>query len=499
MRKAFGWLILLLVSTAFSVAALGEENTVLRALIVSADHFITQDDTGTAARTNAQAVQNTLGADARGYQTIRVESDVINSADALREAVMETFGDADEDDISVFYISTHGAYNIARSNATAVLLLSDGQTEGEISAGELQDIFDRIRGKKVLILDACNAGAFIGKGLSNSAEEALFIGSEYKVLCSAGGAEESWYWQTQTGEQHGASYFAAVLTNGLKKSKGFPADMNQDGVITLSEAYQYTMRFYAASTPQAYPQTDDDFVLFSCGETSAEDKTDAVTDIQFDDTVLSGSFNQVQFSFTVRRPVEVIYQLVYYQHGEWQFETAQVIYDRTEGEKLQTGRKTRTLTLSLSDESDETQGYVMVQIFTRSDDNLFWLEGGKLLNVQPAAGDIVINVRLDKRSFRPADGEELAVRVLHDAPCSMTVSVQTMSGETIRYLQYDTPSRPQHLTPEGSCFYWDGCLASGERAPAGRYIIRVRTVFAGRTYVAYSGTVTLRDTEGTEG
>lgn len=499
MRKAAGWLIVLLLCTAFSAAALGEENTTLRALIVSADHFITQTDTGTAARTNAQAVKNALSADARGYQIIRTESDTLTSMDDLRQAVMETFGDADEDDVSVFYISTHGTYNIARSNAAAALLLSDGQTENEVTAVALQDIFDRIQGTRVLILDACNAGAFIGKGLSNPADETLFIGDHYKVLCSAGGAEESWYWQTQTGEHRGASYFAAVLTNGLKKSKGFPADMNQDGEITLNEAYQYALRFYAASTPQVYPQTDDDFVLFACGASSTEDKTDAITDIQFDDTVLSGTQRQVQFSFTVRKPVEVIYQLVYYQQGEWQFETAQVIYDQTEGDKLQTGRKTRTLTLSLSDEEDETQGYVMVQLFTRSEDGTFWLEGGKLLSVQPSAGDIVLSVRLDKRSFHPDSGEELAVRILHDAPCSMTVSVQNISGETIRYLQYDTPSRPQHLTPEGSCFYWDGRLVSGERAPAGRYIIRVKTTFAGRMYVAYSGTVILREAEGTDG
>ncbi|MEA4871351.1 MAG: hypothetical protein VB076_00840, partial [Synergistaceae bacterium] len=78
-------------------------------------------------------------------------------------------------------------------------------------------------------------------------------------------------------------------------------------------------------------------------------------------------------------------------------------------------------------------------------------------------------------------------------PCSLTVSIQNMQGDTVRYLQYDLPTRPQHLVPEGSAFYWDGLLADGTRAPAGSYILRARTNVGGKTYVAYSSPVMLLD------
>ena len=55
----------------------------------------------------------------------------------------------------------------------------------------------------------------------------------------------------------------------------------------------------------------------------------------------------------------------------------------------------------------------------------------------------------------------------------------------------DEASRPQRLTPEGSCFYWDGRMDDGSPAPAGRYLIRVQTDVAGQTYYAYSGSFVL--------
>ena len=109
--------------------ARAEDTPVLRALLVSCDHFVSQVDTSPAAETNVNILADALQSDSRGYAVIRKESGTIATVDALRRAVRETFSGAKAGDISFFYISTHGLYNVSRSNMTAGLLLSDGQNE----------------------------------------------------------------------------------------------------------------------------------------------------------------------------------------------------------------------------------------------------------------------------------------------------------------------------------------------------------------------------------
>lgn len=487
----------LLMPFSFCVGEEAPDGSTLRALLVGADKFLSQPDTTPAAKNNLDIMESVLLSDKRGYARIRTESDTINSVPALREAVRDTFSNADEDDVSLFYISTHGIYNVQQSNLSAALVLSDGEREEQITALMLERMFQGIKGKKVLILDACNSGAFIGKGLSDPADSVLFVGEDYKVICSAGGSEESWYWQSmETGARFGASYFAAVFSNGLSSRGGYPADVNRDGVVTLHEAYTYVYDNYAVSTPQVYPQKEDSFPLLCYDVEAAPQAQSAVSDIVFEDTLFTNALNEVHFSFTVNRETTLMYQIVYLRSGVWQFSQARAIVDHSEGEYVTPGYKEKTLALTLEDEDVETSGYLMLQIFSRDADNRAWLEGGKLLSVMPAQGDMVLEVRAQNSAFSPKLGQELAVRVMHDVPCALTVSVQNMRGDTVAYLAYDRPTRPQHLTPEGTCLYWDGRLSNGEYAPPGSYTVRVRTVMAGDIYVAYSSAVVLNNDEG---
>ena len=97
-----------------------------------------------------------------------IEDGTIATLDALRAAVQEAYRDATEQDVSLFYLSTHGVYDAKNADAPPVLLLSDGQTETAMTAEDLRAILDEIPGTKLLILDACNSGAFIGKGMDVS-------------------------------------------------------------------------------------------------------------------------------------------------------------------------------------------------------------------------------------------------------------------------------------------------------------------------------------------
>lgn len=459
--------------------------SVHRALLVGCDHFLTQEDTWPAASRNLAMLEGALTRDSRGYAVVRTASDTISSVEALRALVQEAFAGAKAGDTSLIYLCTHGVFDEKGSNADAALVLSDGEREEMLDAAALYAMLEAVPGQKVLILDACNSGAFIGKGLSGGADRIFFSGPDYKVLCSAGGSEASWYFQGTEQAAAGASYFASVLADGLGGQGDYAADMNADGKVSLKEMYRYLLENYAASTPQVYPQEDKEFALF-CYDTLAEDMPQkAVTGIIFEDTLLTAGKTDISFSFTVHRPVEVYYQIVYREEGVWQFGQAQQFQDGESPEGVVSpGRKTRTLSL---DTGKDAYGYAMIQLITR-EEGVPVFQGARLLCVQPAEGEITLHLATDP-AFVPAMGQELCILAQHDVPCAMTVSVLDGDERVIRRLAYETPSRPQQLFPNASSFYWDGRMNDGEWAQAGMYTVRLRVRLGGKVYVCDSAPV----------
>ncbi len=470
----------------------GEEPPKLRALLIGCDHFLTQEDTWPAAEHNIRLLSDTLISDRRRYALIRSSSSVIASVEAFEEAVLNTFRSARENDISLLYISTHGVYSEEDGTAGSGLILSDGREEALLTAPELQRVLDQIAGTKMVILDACNSGAVIGKGLS-SADTVFLSGPAYKVLCSAGGSEASWYFQSgSSAEAAGASYFASVLTNGLGAQGSFAADQNDDGEITLREACSYLLDNYAASTTQAYPQNDGSFVLFSYDPAAPRRVNQAVTDLSFDDTLLIAGKTEVSFSFTVQRQAELYYQIVYHRDGAWQFDQAQHFLDGEQADgTVLPGRKTRTLSLETA---DDASGYAILQLITLEDGTPVF-QGARLLCVQPASGEAAVSVSAAS-AFRPDAWQELPILVRHDVPCGLTVNILNAEGRTVRRLAYETPSRPQQLSPAGSTFYWDGMQTDGSPAPAGQYTVQAKVRLGGGIFTAESEQITLLSREG---
>ena len=459
-------------------AGAAPDGPTLRALIVTCDRFLSQEETTPAAQENARLMAEMLKRDARGYADIRTECDSIGTVDAFFSAARETFSGADEDDISLIYISTHGVYNPSRSNLTAELLLSDGQTEEGVTPQTLEAVLAEIPGAHVLLVDACHSGAFIGKGLSDRPDAAT-LGADSKILCSAGGSEDSWYWRSgDSGTLHGAGYFTSILTRGCDPAAGFPADSDADGTVTLREAFLWLRGHYAVSTAQVYPERDDGFALFACGEA---DQARSLTDIEFEETVFAGRTDRLYFSFELGSPMSIAYQLVYLRRGTWDFPNAAQV---AEPEILQPGHYERALTLHLADEDEDVSGYLMVQIFSLDGERPL-LHESRLISVLPLSGDIALSVECPA-AFRQGMGLEMPVTVRHDIPCVLTAAIQNIRGETVRYLAYEQQSRPQHLVPEGTCLYWDGLLSDGTPAPAGYYLVRVQTEIGGDLYQAYS-------------
>lgn len=473
-----GWL-------ALSVGCAGaekENKTEYRALLVGCDDFVTHEDTLPSAQMNVRRMQEILQSDTRGYSDIVSYEQGIPDAGRMLAAVSEVFRQADENDVSLVYICTHGLYD--RITFEPSLVLSVGDTEDVLTAHMLRGALDAIPGQKIVILDACNSGAFIGKGEYNARMQNWFSGADYAVLTSAGANEDSFLWRANN-QTVGGSYFAAELSEGLR-TRSF--DLDGDGVITLSEAYRGILEDHGASTAQCYPQ-DSDFPLYvyDIAEASAGERP--IGSIALDNNVLKQGEDTLYFSFTVHRPVRVQYQLVYYKDGRWRFDAPQIIEDsETDNGVLLPGRKERSITLMT--ENEEDYGYVLLLIVA-TEGRRSMMAGSRLIAVQPDMGDPRLRVHYAK-AFSPLDGEELAIRAAHVFPCSLSVTVRDQDGNTVRRLAYKEPSRPLGMPVEGSVYYWNGRNNQGEMAPPGVYTVEVACKMDDITYKVSGGEVTLR-------
>lgn len=478
-----------------------------RALLIGVDDFVSQPSTYPSSTNNVFAMQEALQSGSAPFDAIMIPSGPVTDTDCLANLIRDTFADADGDDVSYLYISTHGEYD-PENGVEPALLLSDGVTEGRVTPQALEAAFQGIAGTKVILLDACYSGAFIGKGMRTQPDTLSFLGDDFKVLTSSGAMEESWYWNAarEVGESNnadygqGAFYFTQMLSQSINPRYGAPADANRDGKITLTELYDSLLENHAASTPQVYPQ-EDDFVVFTYNlserETMNLSDRSPIGDVTFSGSTLSSADNELTLEFIALRPVRVAYQVVYRRGGKWRFDEAQLLYDNVErytayGDEegaVSPGRKLRTLTLSLP-EGDES-GYVIVQLVSIENGKLT-VHAGRVIAVPPGDGDPALAVEVSG-AYTLGSSREMAIFVGHTCPCELSVSIVNEAGETIRKLCHRQSTRPLKIC--GSTFYWSGRDQSGALVAPGVYHIRVTSYLGNRTFSAESGAVTVRPSD----
>lgn len=480
--KARACALLALLLMLLSCCALSEgEGVVYRALLLGCDRFVSHEETTPSAALNVGRMARMLETDKRGYASITRMDSGVSSTDRLRSALGSAFAGADDDDVSLVYFCTHGLYD--RITSVPSLVLSDGSKEETISAQYLRSLLDMIPGHKILLLDACNSGAFIGKGAWDDSLGNAFAGGDYSVLTSAGASEISFLWRSKNTSE-GGSYFAAELCDGLRSHA---YDLNADGVITVSEVYEGLLENHGASTVQSYPQ-DDPFPLYVYDPAVPAEQEGPLSDFVLDTALLDDGEDTLYFSFTVRRPVRVQYQIIYYRAGEWRFNTPQIIEDVENSEgALLPGRKERSVTLS---SGEDASGYVLLQLVVQ-EGRYAMLAGSRLITVQPNEGDPRLRIWMSEPSFNARSGEEMGIYVRHSFPCSLTVKVLNEAGETVRRLGYKSPSRPLGQMQEGSYFYWDGKDDDGNYAPSGAYRVQVSCTVGGEKYERTSGYISL--------
>ncbi len=473
-----------------------------RALLVGCDRFLSQMDTTPSSMNNVNHLAAALGDSTMDMQTLLTRPEGVATTGDLAALILDAFSGADEDDVSFFYLSTHGIWEEGMSSGGMTLLLSDGTRESAVSAYMLRTMFDQIRGKKVLFIDACHAGAMLGKGVSTHLQN-VFAGKDYIVICSSGGAEESWFWSGDIDGERlaGAGYFSEALLRGTSARGAFGADDNRDGAITLTELKRYLLDNHGASTVRTYPEQSD-FPLFTYDAAlhAAPSREALINGVSFETDAITLDDPTVYFSFNVLSRVQMAYQLVYHRGGRWDFDNAKLIYDNNgefasypkAGRTLPLGLTERALTISREDTG--SSGYVLLQLLT-IEKGVPSVASSKVLCVPPESGDPLLRISVPIL-FAPEDMEEMTFTVHHDFPVELAITIQDMEGKTVRRICARQGSRPEQLEPMGSCFTWDGLTADGSVAPEGLYRVQVRAYVNGERYEIVSDPVILLGVSG---
>ena len=197
------------------------------------------------------------------------------TADGILSAIASTFAGADEDSVSLFYYSGHGA-NAGGGEYQGALC----GTTGYVTFGQLRAALDKIPGKKIVLLDSCHSGAHIGKSANglytmtksdlisfNNAAIAAFAAktrsnlavNDYYVITASRSSETSQSMSYNGLDYVGLFTYAMLYGSGydeLAKTQisGLYSDDNGDKRITLNEAYTYAYDLALEINPEQHAQ-----------------------------------------------------------------------------------------------------------------------------------------------------------------------------------------------------------------------------------------------------
>ena len=168
----------------------------------------------------------------------------------MLDAIADTFAEAEDADVSLLYYSGHGIDSSDPKLAGSLLGCDD---KGSVSPDELRTALDGIKGRKIVIIDACFSGNMIseqtraarsdGAVQETNAADALIrafskksrrnlAADDYFVLVAAAYDENSW-------EDRLNGKVVGLFTNALVRGAEGAADVNQNGSLTLDELYRY--------------------------------------------------------------------------------------------------------------------------------------------------------------------------------------------------------------------------------------------------------------------
>ena len=246
-----------------------------------------------------EMLQNVKTPSGTYYSYVR-EKDL--SRDGILNAIREAFGNADENDVSLLFIATHGdVSNLGRYAGALSTIEVPNKEHGTLLIEDLTSALKAIKGTKIVWLGSCGSGSVIydpehpeeeniagpydgdydedewdgwpeyeinDDGEISLGDAETFDISEmrldnFQVLTAARYRFVSW---GRAGDTRNA--FTEFLTDGVNGPDGsMPADMNQDGLLTQHELYLY-IKLREDDPEQGFDQDvqaypfNSDYVLF---------------------------------------------------------------------------------------------------------------------------------------------------------------------------------------------------------------------------------------------
>ena len=468
---------------AFAIPAKAQQTSDTRALLVACSDFITQEDLGAAISGNLHMIGSALISANVGH--LSIEDGTIGTVQALEEGINDTFSTADETDLSIFYLCTHGVLS-SSDDGQVYLLLGDGQTESPLSSKSLYDLLFGIQGEKLLILDACHSGALIGRGRPESSAlsaapdtDSGFLtpflqDSSMHVLTSSSGSESSWYYDSERLSSGAVSYFASALSSGLGLYGTAEADLNGDGAVSLDELHRHLSVSVPSSSSQLLSIRAES-VFLPVAQNAMLSRP--LIGFSYGASLLYSDDPTLEFSFTVTREDTCVqYRLVDYISGSWDWDNARTFLD--EGDNgdslLGIGRKHRAL--SLEDVLPGESGFMMLQVFSVHE-NEVQLCSERIVAMQPDMAQSELTLQCRQELQHPGL-EELTIGIKINVPTELTVSVFSSEGVLVRRLAASQLTRPS--ADDLSLFYWDGRDAQGNPVESGSYTIAAETRIGGK-------------------
>ena len=195
----------------------------------------------------------------------------------ILQGIASIFSEADYNDVSYFYFTGHGIWvdNISYLCPTEASYFSPMTIY--ISVDELEQSLSAIPGTKVVFLDSCHSGGFIGKEaeeiqiskeelesfndevisvFSQAEYKGLLTTNQYKVLTSCHYYEQCMELSPVTpGDFDPFGVFTMGLCKGCGYYGSYPADTNLDTKVSLQEAYLY-VKDYVADLDAEIPYID---------------------------------------------------------------------------------------------------------------------------------------------------------------------------------------------------------------------------------------------------
>lgn len=460
------------------VAQPAETSPMTRMLLIGCDYFVSQPNTAPVSENNVRTVEAAWKVgmpDTPDTPDTVCRVNTIRTAEDLRNAVDEAFSGSSMQDMNICYISTHGVLPENGDPAGMTLLFSDGVEEVNISPTELRGMLDTVPGRKLLILDSCYSGAVIGKGAPGL--ENAFDSPDYTVITSSGAAERSWFWSAAGDTETGVGYFTGALIQALNAGDGYPADLNRDGAITMTELKKTLENIHGVSAVRTWPEASDEALLKYDGQAeNNETVQSALTGLTFDNKIPDPEAPVCRFSFTVNRPVRMIYRMVTERNGEWDFSDTSFLFDDAEDSgtvgMLTPGYKERTLSPGIPEDGDG--GYVLLQVIGLSD-GVPRLYGTHVICIPgdgSTDGNSIEMEILYPETVNVEAGMDIILRC--GVPCAVTVAILDENDKVVCYPAVDQATRPEGIRPEGMTIFWDGCDRHGDKVSAGFYRIRIR-------------------------